>query len=168
MSRTSGNQTREFDATQSVWKYGMFMGGVDTFDRYLSRFSIAKKLGLAVLQDLALNAFFSWRLAKGISNSTGANARDAHMDFLSNFIRELFTTKWEEYEDDSVLISNDLTSIYADTESTRNFNASIASPSVIAQPKLHCSPISGILNSNSSGRDCKVCWYELRPKNFIL
>jgi hypothetical protein len=140
---------------RSVFKYGRYMGGVDTYDRYLSRFSIAnghsfkkwyKKLGLAVLHDITLNAFFTWRLAKGISNSRGTEARDAHMDFMSNLIRELLCTPWGEYEDESVLITNDLESLHAPKRSNI---LSFASPKP-ALRNLHCSPISGMFGSCSS------------------
>jgi hypothetical protein len=168
MSRRTGSFVTTFDSRESVSNYGKFMGGVDTFDRYLSRFSMVKghsfkkwykKLGLSVVHDLALNAFFSWRLAKGVvSNSRDAAARDEHSNFICNLVQELFFTDWSRYDDESVLVYNEQDPMRDIATYSQTLTAKPAEP----QAK-HCSPHSKAFTNNSSGKNCKICWYEMRP-----
>lgn len=169
MTRQCGNEARKFDAVHSVINYVDFMDGVDIYDGHKARFSLVKghswkkwykKLGFSTVEDLKLNAFFAWRMAKGITNARESSVRDIHTDFMCHMIQELFTTDWSVYDDDSVLIRNDLESI--DLQTSSSF-ASPFHPRQIPQVSDHCSPHSGLFDHNSSGRLCKVCWFELRP-----
>lgn len=174
LKRQIGPKVLAFQVPKSIQMYTKFMGGVDVFDRYLSRFSMVKghsfkkwykKLGLAVVHDLTLNAFFTRRLAHEVTSAKESKERDIHLAFMGELIADLFHTDWEQYSDCSVLLFNDLEpTIWQTAEqllSPRVKNQrSLAAASQIL---MDCSPHASHFKHDSSSRCCRVCDYELRP-----
>ncbi len=154
----------------SVAMYGFFMGAIDVFDRYRQRFGLVKghsfkkwykKLGFSCVQDLELNAFFSWRMARGFTNAKDDPLRDAHLDFVGNMVHELLNTDWDVYDDESVLLCDDLGSLTLPSSPSANESPFFPRREPMEQQK--CSPHSSVFDHNSSAKLCKVCWLELRP-----
>lgn len=164
MERRIGANMVQVRVPNVVKQYNRYMGGVDVFDRYLNRFSIVKghsfkkwykKLGLAVLHDLTLNAFFTKRLAD--DERHGNNVRDSHLVFMGDLISGLLHTDWHSYDDSSVLLHNEIDSFAPMTPHP------VAKISQMTTPtQSTCSPHHSHFKHDSAARNCRVCEYELR------
>ncbi|KAG3060177.1 hypothetical protein PI124_g22977 [Phytophthora idaei] len=153
------------------------MQGVDRLDQVRGRFSLAdghsfkkwyKKLGLALVDVARSDAYFTPKLALGLTTD-----RDAHRDFIVQLSSELLSGKWKEAPSERRMFYNDVGPSDVSAEVDEEMSPSSAvwvagrrnADGALGSPQKRCSAISSkqlYPESNQKRRKCVVCRWEDR------